>query len=94
MLGYTSPSERVDVPYLLLTNSLGEHMTPQDFTYWLQGFVEMTEADTISDAQWKMIKEHLKLTMNKQTTTRLSLSKASLGEYLLPEFDLSKALIC
>ena len=42
-------------------------MTPQDFTYWLQGFVEMTEADTISEAQWKMIKEHLKLTMIKVT---------------------------
>lgn len=67
-------------------------MTPQDFTYWLQGFVEMTEADTISDAQWKMIKDHLKLTMNKQTP-KYNLPSFGLGESA-PHFDLSKALVC
>ncbi len=43
-------------------------MTPQDFVYWLNGFVELG-GDRVapSEEQWKSICEHLKLTMNKVT---------------------------
>lgn len=36
-------------------------MTPGRFCDWLQGFVELTETDSISDKQWLVIKDHLKL---------------------------------
>jgi hypothetical protein len=43
-------------------------MTPRDFTYWLQGFVEITDQmERPSEQQWLVIKEHLALTMKKHT---------------------------
>jgi hypothetical protein len=59
----------------------GEFMTPQDFTYWLQGFVEVTNAESISDTQWRMIKEHLALTTKKVTHTSIS-SPTDLSKWL------------
>lgn len=45
-------------------------MSPEIFTYWLQGFVELTETDSISDKQWLVIKDHLKLVFDKKTPDR------------------------
>lgn len=42
-------------------------MDATQFAYWMQGFVEMTNADSITPEQWKMIKDHLALTMTKVT---------------------------
>lgn len=42
-------------------------MNSEAFTYWLQGFVELQESDSISDNQWSMIKDHLKLVFTKVT---------------------------
>lgn len=44
-------------------------MTPEQFTYWLQGFVEISDS-TPTEAQWTIIKDHLTLVMNKQTPYR------------------------
>ncbi len=42
-------------------------MSEKNFCYWLQGFFEMTEADTLSKKQVLMIKEHLNLVFTKVT---------------------------
>lgn len=43
-------------------------MTPQDFTYWLQGFVELTEGQVRpTERQWTAIQQHLDLVFNKVT---------------------------
>ena len=42
-------------------------MDEKAFCYWLQGFFEMTEADTLSKKQVLMIKEHLNLVFTKVT---------------------------
>lgn len=42
----------------------------QDFVYWLQGFVEIADSDTISEKQWLIIKDHLKLVFDKKTPDR------------------------
>lgn len=42
-------------------------MTPEQFTYWLQGFMEMTHTKDITPEQLEMIKEHLKTVFDKQT---------------------------
>lgn len=46
-------------------------MTPETFTYWLQGFVELSESNSIpNEKQWLMIKDHLKLVFDKKTPDR------------------------
>lgn len=44
-------------------------MTPEQFTYWLQGFAEVSNSKTITEQQWKIIQDHLKLVFNKVTPT-------------------------
>lgn len=41
-------------------------MTPEQFTYWLQGFAELTP-DAPSAAQWQAIRDHLALVFEKKT---------------------------
>ncbi|HBP2068952.1 TPA: hypothetical protein L5Y18_001728 [Pseudomonas aeruginosa] len=43
-------------------------MTPEQFTYWLQGFVELNGA-VPNETQWLQIKDHLKLVFEKRTPT-------------------------
>lgn len=46
-------------------------MTPDQFTYWLQGHVELLDSDKPpTKKQWKIIKDHLKLVFDKQTPDR------------------------
>lgn len=44
-------------------------MTPNDFVYWLQGYVELN-GDVPTDLQWVVIKDHLQLVMDKKTPVR------------------------
>lgn len=39
--------------------STGNDMTSEQFTYWLQGFMELSHARRPSAAQWTMIQDHL-----------------------------------
>lgn len=42
-------------------------MTERDFLYWLQGFLEMSEAKTLDEKQVQIIKDHIKLVAVKVT---------------------------
>ena len=42
-------------------------MTPENFCYWLQGFIETSNPKSIDDIQTKIIKDHLQLVFNKTT---------------------------
>lgn len=42
-------------------------MTPQEFCYWLQGFLEVSGAKEIKAEQLKSIKDHLALVFVKVT---------------------------
>lgn len=44
-----------------------------DFGYWLEGFFEIAEAETLTAKQVKIIQEHLKLTQAREELTGLSL---------------------
>lgn len=44
-------------------------MTPNDFVYWLQGYVELN-GDVPTEQQWDVIKDHLQLVMDKKTPVR------------------------
>lgn len=41
-------------------------MTPEQFTYWLQGFAEVNQTNP-DPKQWQIIKDHLKLVFDKKT---------------------------
>ena len=41
-------------------------MTPEQFCYWLQGFVE-SDGDLPSERQWQSINDHLKTVFHKVT---------------------------
>ena len=42
-------------------------MDERDFYYWLRGFFELSDAKTLSEAQVRMIKEHMNLVATKVT---------------------------
>ena len=44
-------------------------MKSENFVYWLQGFFELTDTEELTKEQVKMIKEHLQLVFDKQTST-------------------------
>ena len=42
-------------------------MTPEQFAYWLQGFMEMADPKELNVTQTQQIKDHLKLVFDKKT---------------------------
>ena len=42
-------------------------MTPEQFAYWLQGFMEMADPKELNTTQTQQIKDHLKLVFDKKT---------------------------
>ena len=56
-------------------------MTPENFVYWLQGYFELQDAyittlrvEYLDKAQVQLIKDHLKLVLEKKTAVRLPYS--------------------
>lgn len=45
-------------------------MTPQDFVYWLQGYLEIQDPKTINEQQIQIIKDHIALVLKKETPNR------------------------
>jgi hypothetical protein len=42
-------------------------MTAEQFTYWLQGFFELSRTTTLNEQQVKIVKDHIALVLNKAT---------------------------
>ena len=53
-------------------------MTAEQFVYWLQGFMEVANPETISKSETQVIKDHLKLVFDKQTPDRLTNAPVSI----------------
>lgn len=80
-------------------------MTPENFTYWLQGALELGQVRSFNEDQVRIIQDHLDLVFNKGTPLRLpkedsdntkrlvEVLKSSYPKPFLgnPPFDLSKA---
>jgi len=45
-------------------------MNPEQFTYWLQGFMEVENPKQMTVRQTQIIKDHLALVFNKKTPKR------------------------
>lgn len=46
------------------------NMTPEQFIYWLQGFMEVAQPNTLNSTQIKIINDHLNLVLDKKTPDR------------------------
>ena len=53
-------------------------MTAEQFTYWLQGFMEINDPETLGVRETQIIKDHLASVFNKQTPVR---KKTTLDQY-------------
>ena len=45
-------------------------MTPENFTYWLNGYFEISGDKTLDIREVQIIKDHLGLVLNKKTPDR------------------------
>lgn len=45
-------------------------MSPESFTYWLQGYFEISDSNTLSPQQVQIIRDHLDLVFEKVTPDR------------------------
>jgi hypothetical protein len=50
-------------------------MSPQDFCYWLQGFMEVSDPKSIDEKQLEVIKKHLALVFTNVTRDKADLQK-------------------
>lgn len=71
-------------------------MTPENFTYWIQGFFEISDAKKLDETQVQIIKDHLDLVFNKVTPDRKIEHHPQIENYdTLPfEFDLMPKVYC
>jgi hypothetical protein len=72
-------------------------MDATNFTYWLQGFFEVSDAKKLDEKQVQIIKDHLGLVFNKITPNRNELPKGSTlqGDSATPfDFDLLPKTYC
>jgi hypothetical protein len=53
-------------------------MTSEQFTYWLQGFMEINDPEVLGVRETQIIKDHLASVFNKQTPVR---KKTTLDQY-------------
>lgn len=61
------------------------YMTPEQFAYWLQGFVELND-HMPNEAQWQSIKEHLS-TVFKKVTPPVQISSIGMALHKLKGLD-------
>ena len=63
-----------------------ERMDPLMFCYWLQGFMEIQQPESLNTQQLDMIKQHLQKVFNKSTPQGYSAPSTA----LLHEMDYAK----
>lgn len=45
-------------------------MTPEQFIYWLQGFMEVADPKSMDEKQLQVVKDHIALVLKKETPNR------------------------
>ena len=67
-------------------------MTSRDFTYWLQGFFEVSNAETMTKEQTEVVKRHLNLVFKHEIDPSMGSDKhqQELNEIHNPEPNFGK----
>lgn len=73
-------------------------MTPQDFCYWFQGFIEIADPKELSEKELQVIKDHLALVFKKETPAYAAGSTITWSDVTKPSplasgGDLAKVLV-
>lgn len=55
-------------------------MTPENFCYWLHGYIELENPGKISAEKTQVIKDHLNLVFKKETPVRSGLKHVNKNE--------------
>lgn len=58
-------------------------MSPENFTYWLQGFTEISQTPP-NDKQWQIIQDHLQEVFRKVTPVRTVGDKTVEAKFSIP----------
>jgi hypothetical protein len=59
-------------------------MTPENFVFWLQGFLEIAKPETITSQQIQIINDHMRLVLQKITPNREVSPMWSNGNVIYP----------
>jgi hypothetical protein len=59
-------------------------MTPEQFTYWLQGFMEILDPTMIHEKETQIIKDHLKTVFNKVTPEYINTPTIGVKDFTEP----------
>lgn len=61
-------------------------MSPEQFVYWLQGFVEIRDKEQVglSEREWDIIKDHLQEVFVKKTPDRTDPNKVTVPQPVDP----------
>lgn len=62
-------------------------MTPEQFVYWLQGFVEISGKKELDETQLKIVQDHLDLVLIKVTPERRPVEQKKCDKTLPPELE-------
>ena len=62
-------------------------MTAEQFTYWLQGFMEINDPETLTRRETQIIKDHLALVFKKETPTRVGTGVPNKTEIVTNPFE-------
>ena len=66
-------------------------MTSVHFAYWLQGFFEISDSDTLTEKQVKMIKAHLNLVFKHEIDPMILDGKSDLEKFEYTEIHNGKS---
>ena len=68
-------------------------MTPENFAYWLQGFIEISDVKGINETQLQIIKDHLALVFRKETPNRIDIQYTPIT-FTPPSVCSCKSIFC
>lgn len=68
-------------------------MTTKQFAYWLQGFFEINDPQTINKEQTQIIKDHLNLVFDKVTPNRNLNKELEQEEVIKPPYKKTKRTV-
>lgn len=66
-------------------------MTSANFCYWMQGFFEISDSDTLTEKQVKMIKAHLNLVFKHEIDPMILEDKSELEKFEYTEIHNGKS---
>jgi len=69
-------------------------MSPEQFTFWLNGFFEISDTNNLSEKQVQIIRDHLNLVFNKVTPKSSKTSNYLLNDSIMKPSNSKPDIYC